>query len=65
MHFAVEVQLLQCIPSVGLEGCAEVVNVDAADFRGNPVGDSGGYFSHNEVVDAFFSPAAVDVEALV
>ena len=60
MEFAVERNLLENVAAIGLEGCAEVVNVDARNFRHHPVGDARRQTTHPEVVDAYFAPATDD-----
>ncbi len=63
MHLAVERDVLDDFAAVGLEGGAEVVDVDAAESGHEPVGGAGGDAAENEVVAALRAPAADDVVA--
>ncbi len=65
MHFAVEPDAVDDLSSVSLESGSEIVNADAAYCSGEAVGDTGGDFSPEEVVDAVFSPAADDVISFI
>ena len=64
VHLAVEGNVLDDLAAVGLEGGAEVVDVDAAEDRHEPVGDARGNAAEEEVVAALLAPAADDVVAL-
>ncbi len=64
MHLAVEGDVLDDFATVGLEGGAEVVDVDAAENCHEPVGDMRGNAAEEEVVGALRTPAADDVVAL-
>jgi len=65
VEFAVEIDVLEDFGAVGLEGGAEVVEVDAGGFFHEPVGDAGRDFAGDGVVDAVLAPAAGEVVALV
>ena len=65
VQFAVEVDVLQHLGAVGLEGGAEIAQVDAARLGHQPVGDARRDLAHDGVVDAVLAPAAGDVVALV
>ena len=61
MEFAIEWNLFEDLAAIGLEGSAEVVDIDAAEFGHHPVGDPGRNAAHPEIIDADFAPAADDV----
>jgi len=42
VQFAVEMQIGEDFPAVGLEGCSEVVQCHSRDFCHEPVGNAGG-----------------------
>ena len=65
VQFAVEVDVVEHLGAVGLEGRSEIAKIDARGFRHHPVGDARGNPASDGVVDAVFSPAARDIEALV
>ncbi len=64
MHLAVEGNVLDDLAAVGLEGGAEVVDVDAAEDRHEPVGGARRDAAEEEVVATLRAPAADDVVAL-
>ncbi len=61
VHFAVEGDVLDDLAAIGLEGGAEVVDVDAGEDGHELVGGAGGDAAEEEVVAALGSPAADDV----
>ena len=63
MHLAVERDVLDDLAAIGLEGGAEVVDVDVAEDRHEPVGRARGNAAHDEVVAAMLAPATDDVVA--
>ena len=64
MHLAVEGDILDDLAAVGLEGCAEVVDVDTGEGGHELVCGAGGDAAHEEVVAALVSPATNDIVAL-
>src|SRR5689334_9012710 len=64
MQFPVKRHLVDDLPTVCLEGCAEVVYIDAAQLRHQPVRTTRGKAPHNKVVDALLAPPADDVVTL-
>ena len=64
MHLAVKRDVLDDLAAIGLEGGAEVVDVDAAENRHEPVRGAGGDAAHEHVVGSLRAPAADDVVAL-
>jgi len=64
MQLAVERDLVQNFPAIGLEGRTKVVNVHAAQLGHQPVGAAGRQAAEPEVVNAALAPAADDVVAL-
>jgi hypothetical protein len=63
MHFAVQGDVLDDFAAIGLEGGAEVVNVNSTEDCHEPVGCMRGDAAEKEVVGALGSPAADDVVA--
>src|SRR5580658_11184650 len=64
VHLAVERNVLDDLAAVGLEGGAEVVDVDAGELRHHPVGNERGNTAEHEVVGTLGAPSADDVVAL-
>src|ERR1700734_3412092 len=61
MQLAIERHLLQNLAAVGLEGGAEVMNIDAAQSGHEPVRNPRRNAAHPEIVDASFAPAADNI----
>src|SRR5579871_6921561 len=61
MEFSIEGNLLQDVAAIGLEGCAEIVNINAAEFCHHPVRDTRGEAPQPEIIDAHLAPSADDV----
>src|ERR1700727_1291216 len=64
VHLAVERDVLDDLAAVGLEGGAEVVDIDSAESGHEPVGAAGRNAAEEEVVSALGTPTADDVVAL-
>src|SRR5581483_999174 len=63
MEFAVELDFLDDFAAIGLEGGAEVVQLDAGELGHHPVGDMAGKLPHQPVIAALVAPAADQVVA--
>ena len=63
MQLTVERHLLKDVAAVGLEGGAEVVDIDAAQFGHQPVGTTRRNAAQPEIVDALLAPSADNVVA--
>src|ERR1700677_428777 len=61
MHLAIQRDVVDHLTAIGLEGGAEIVNVDAGKLGHEPVGTTGRNAAHDEVVDALLAPSADDV----
>src|SRR5215470_7794994 len=64
MQFAVQRHLLENLSAIGFERGSEVVNIDAAQLRHQPVGTPGREAAQPEIVNTHFAPAADDVITL-
>src|SRR5579863_2616630 len=65
VHLAVERDVLDDFAAIGLEGSAEVVDVDAGEPGHEPVGAARRNAAHDEVVNAILAPAGNDVVAFL
>jgi hypothetical protein len=63
VHLAVKRDVLDDLTAVGLEGGAEVVDIDSAEHGHEPVGAARWDAAKDEVVAALGAPAADDVVA--
>ncbi len=64
MHLAVERNILDHFAAIGLEGGAEVVNVNAGQLGHHPVGAARGKAPHDKIVNALFAPAGHHIVSL-
>ena len=62
---AIERNLLDQFAAVSLVGGAEIVQIDAAQLRHQPVGATRRNAPHHQIVDAHLAPAAHNVVALI
>ncbi len=65
MEFAVEVDIFDDLGAVGLEGGAEVVQVNAAEIFHESICDEGWDAANPEIIDAASPPAGDDIVALI
>ncbi len=63
MHLSVQRNIVDDLATIGLEGSAEVVDVDSAERGHQPVGSARGDAAHDEVVTTLGPPSADDVVA--
>ncbi len=63
VQFAVQVNVLQNFGAIRLEGCTEIAQIQAGDFRHQPVRDARRNLARDRVVDAVLAPAAGDIVA--
>jgi len=64
VQLAVQRNLVQNFAPIGFEGGAKVVNIHAAQFGHQPVGNAGWKAAKPEVINAALAPSADDVVAL-
>ena len=64
MQFAIERHLFQNLAPIGFEGRSEIVNINAAKLRHQPVGAFRRNAAQPEIIDSHFAPATDNVVAL-
>src|SRR2546423_1457265 len=64
MQFAIERHLFKDLATVGLKCRSEVVNLNAAQLRHQPIGAFGGYPTQPEVINPLLAPSADNIVAL-
>src|ERR1039458_3348068 len=65
MHLAVERNVVNDLAAIGLEGGAEIMDIDPGEFGHQPVCAARGNAAQDEIVDAVLAPPGDDVVSLI